>query len=272
MAVLSYMTSNNITGVRGNHDQKVIEWRGWINWIRSLPAGKEWLENLDTRWVVAEVGGASPDMWVEKEKKNNKSKWWKTIPKGWILFGDHFKVARAMSRAQYDYLLSLPIRLYIPSAHTFIVHAGLLPSDPLYPPTHFRQPLAHVPSLPLAITKGKPMPKNDTITLLRGLQELSLLKDVPQNKVPWTVLNIRSIFSGKVSRCANVTLSSPTMPAIYTSYVAKRTARHGPKSGSTICLAVKDSTMMWPRNPKMICYLVIPFPSFTATPHRGALM
>ena len=200
MAVLSYMTSNNITGVRGNHDQKVIEWRGWINWIRSLPTGKEWLKNLDIRWVEAEGKGASPDIWVEKEKKHNKSKWWRTIPKGWILFGDHYKIARAMSGVQYDYLLSLPLRLYIPSAHAFIVHGGLLPSDPLYPPVHSRQPLAHVPNLPLAVTMGKPMPKNDTITLLRGIQELSLIKDVPQNKVPWTVLNIRSISSGKVSR------------------------------------------------------------------------
>ncbi|KAF8239784.1 Metallo-dependent phosphatase [Tricholoma matsutake] len=199
MAVLSYMTSNNITGVRGNHDQKVIEWRGWINWIRSLPEGKEWFEKLDTRWVEAEADGASPDLWVEKEKKKNKSKWWKTIPKDWILFGDHYKVARGMSKAQYDYLLSLPLRLYIPSAHTFIVHGGLLPSNPLYPPGHSRQPLAHVPNLPLAITKGKSLPKNDTIAVMRGLQELSLLEDVPQNKVPWTVLNLRSILSGMVS-------------------------------------------------------------------------
>jgi Calcineurin-like phosphoesterase len=218
MGVLSYMTVNNITGVRGNHDQKVIEWRGWINWIRSLRGGKQWLKNLNTRWIEAEAGGASPELWVENEKKMNKNKWWKTIPKGWTLFGDHYKVARAMSEAQYDYLLSLPLRLYIPSAHTFIVHGGLLPSDPLYPSAHSRQPLAHVPSLPLN-TKGKSLPKNETIPVLRGLQELSLLKDVPQNKVPWTVLNLRSILSGMVSKCVKFILFPPSMPDIYASYV-----------------------------------------------------
>jgi len=238
MAILSYMSSNNITGVRGNHDQKVIEWRGWINWIRSFPGGKRWLKNLNTRWVEAEADGASPVIWVKKERKRNKSKWWKTIPKRWTLFSEHYKIARDMSEAQYDYLLSLPLKLYIPSAHTFIVHGGLLSSDPLYPPDHPRQPLARVPSLPLSITKGKPMPENNTIAILRGLQELALLKSVPQNNVPWTVLNLRSILSGKVSKCV-------TFPTCHAGYlflvlVAERTVNPGTKCGSTICLVVKD--------------------------------
>lgn len=36
LAVLSWMASRNVTAVRGNHDQKVIEWRSWINWSEFL--------------------------------------------------------------------------------------------------------------------------------------------------------------------------------------------------------------------------------------------
>jgi hypothetical protein len=56
--------------------------------------------------------------------------------------------------------------------------------------------------------KGGHREGNDTIALLRGLQERALLKDIPQNKDPWTVLNLRSIIRGKVSKYVNIILSS----------------------------------------------------------------
>jgi hypothetical protein len=233
MAVLSYMTTNNITGVRGNHDQKVIEWRGWMNWIRSLSKGKQWLENLHARWVEAEADGASPNHWIRKQRRKDKSKWWNTIPKGWKLFSDHYHLARAISEAEYDYLLSLPLRLYIPSSHTFVVHGGLLSSDPLYSPNDPRQPLAHVPSLPRAGW-------NDTTTLLRALQERALLEDIPQNKDPWTVLNLRSIIRGEVSKYVQY---GPFLSYIYSwTPVVERTVKHGLEYGIGTCLAVMDST------------------------------
>lgn len=33
--VVQSMAYSNVTGVRGNHDQKVIEWRSWIQWVQS---------------------------------------------------------------------------------------------------------------------------------------------------------------------------------------------------------------------------------------------
>jgi len=39
--------------------------------------------------------------------------------------------------------------------------------------------------------------------LLRALQERALLEDIPQNKDPWTVLNLRSIIRGEVSNRKN---------------------------------------------------------------------
>jgi hypothetical protein len=199
ISVLSYMASNNVTGVRGNHDQKIIEWRGWISYIKTLPGGRRWLEGKYAKYIKAEAEGVSPDIWVKKEKKQDKSKWWSMVPRGWVLFGEHFKIAHAMTDAQYSYLVSLPITLYIPSAHTYVVHAGLLPSDPNYAFNHHRQPLAHVPSYPPATKKGKSQSKNETVPILRELQELAIL-DVPQNRVPWDILNIRSVLDGKVTK------------------------------------------------------------------------
>jgi hypothetical protein len=185
------MALNNITGVRGNHDQKVIEWRTWLDWIESLRGGKQWLEETCDKWLEAQGKGVELDGWVNGEMKEKK-RWWKKVPRGWKLFGDHFQIARAMSRSEYEYLLSLPLILHVPTAHTYIAHAGVLSSDPRYEPSHQRQPLAHLPSLSSALEqlRGK-LPAD--IPLLRRLQEEALLREVPQNKDPWVVLNMRSV-------------------------------------------------------------------------------
>ena len=200
MSLLTYLASNNITGVRGNNDQKVVEWRGWLNWITSLPGGKCWLDRLEKnlpndiasdkskliQWMSYQRNGASKD----------DQKWWKLIPSGWLLFGDHYKVAKDMSDTGFQYLLDLPLRLYIPSAHVFIVHAGLLPSDPKYPYYDETQPLARMPKLEGVDTKHE----TSKVEGLRNLQEISLLKLIPQNMVPWVLLNMRSVWKGQVSK------------------------------------------------------------------------
>lgn len=199
LAVLSWMTSNNITGVRGNHDQKVIEWRGWLDWISTLPGGQRWLEQAQHRFLEAEKKGADLEVWEFKERKRDRS-WWKTVPDGWILFGDHFRIARAMSKEHYAYLLSLPLKLHIPSAHAFVVHAGVLPSDPRYPPYHKRQPLSHVPVLSARVKHDMPKGENSTLPLLRRLQEGAILNEVPQNTDPWVTLNMRGVQKHDVTR------------------------------------------------------------------------
>ncbi|GLB40398.1 putative calcineurin-like phosphoesterase [Lyophyllum shimeji] len=199
MQVLSYMASHNTTGVRGNHDQKVVEWRAWIHWIRSQRGGPRWLQHLSDAWSAEQADSPNPEAFVESQRKKSKhSHWWKKVPKGWKLFGDHFTIARAMSDAEYEYLRALPLTIHIPNAHAYIVHAGLLPSDPTYTPDHPGQPLATVPRLPKGSERGKT--QDETNRILRTLQERAILSNVPQNTVPYNVLNMRSILHGKVHK------------------------------------------------------------------------
>ncbi|TRM64716.1 Metallo-dependent phosphatase-like protein [Schizophyllum amplum] len=185
LAVLSYMSSHNITGVRGNHDQKVIEWRGWIDWIRAQPGGRKWLDELEENYQDNAEGKKLTE-WVESAKKKDESKWWDKIPEGWKLFSDHYNIARDMSETDYAYLKNLPLKIHVPSAHAFIVHAGLLPSDPNYKPTNPRQPLARIPDLRKDMLSHK-------YAALREVQERTILTEVPQNTDPWTNINMRSV-------------------------------------------------------------------------------
>ncbi|KAK1226577.1 hypothetical protein PQX77_010460 [Marasmius sp. AFHP31] len=204
MQVLHFMASNNITAVRGNHDEKVIEWRTWINWIHSIPKGRQWLLQTTDKWIEYQNNRgrdeSDVDEWVAKQMKQDRGnkKWWKKIPDGWQLFGDHYEIASAMSDEEYKYMVSRPLRIHAPSAHTFIVHAGVLASDPKRDPWDKRQPLATIPKVPHAVNNDVVLDKTG---LLRRLQELAVLSKVPQNLDPWVTLNMRGVRkSGKVTR------------------------------------------------------------------------
>ncbi|KAJ3714230.1 Metallo-dependent phosphatase-like protein [Lentinula raphanica] len=190
MSVLNFMAAHNITAVRGNHDQKVIEWRTWLEWIHTLPGGSDWLVHVQERWDKAQEHGADDvEEWVEEQVRHDKkhSKWWKRIPEGWQLFGDHYRIAEEMTHEQYLYMVQRPVRLHVPHAHTFIVHAGVLASDPNYKPGNKRQPLSHIPTL------YEPYADQERTSILRRLQELAILKEVPQNLIPWVTLNMRGV-------------------------------------------------------------------------------
>ncbi|KAK7050945.1 hypothetical protein VNI00_005057 [Paramarasmius palmivorus] len=194
MAVLDFMATNNITGVRGNHDQKVIEWRAWLDWIHTIPGGAHWLARCREKWDAAQKQGEDDvDAWVEKEMKKDKTnkKWWKKIPDGWKLFGDHYEIAAAMTDKEFQYMVSRPLRLHVPSAHTFIVHAGVLSSDPERNTWDTRQPLATIPHVP----------RRSPTSIIRRLQEVAILHKVRQNLDPWVTLNMRGVTKkGKITR------------------------------------------------------------------------
>ncbi|EKM78774.1 hypothetical protein AGABI1DRAFT_114368 [Agaricus bisporus var. burnettii JB137-S8] len=193
LAIIDYLTRHNITGVRGNHDQKVIEWKGWQDWFATLPGGNDWLSDLHSHWEKAAVKGKKLKNWVKNrrnESRGEDAKWWSLIPKQWVPFGDHYHIAKDLTDEQYSYFLSLPLKLHIPSAHAFIVHAGLLPYDLQYDfDDHKRQPLARAPRIRADILRFN----QGNIDAMRTLQERSVLQRVPHNTDPWVNLNVRSV-------------------------------------------------------------------------------
>lgn len=186
------MADHNIMGVRGNNDQTVIEWRAWRDWIQSLPGGREWLDSIDDQFLLDDdnrkESHPSQEFWTQDANRD----WENRIPQGWKLFGKHHKVARAMTQEHYDYLRSLPVVMHAPTGHTFFVHAGILAADPNRDLMHPRQPLSHWPTM----RTSKPKPH-----ILRSLQEAAILRDIPQNRDPWVLLNMRSVREdGSISR------------------------------------------------------------------------
>lgn len=248
--VISFLASNNILGVRGNHDQKVLEWRSWINWISSQPSGKDFLRLARDSWKEAEERGVPLEEWnqrqrklaakkAKKSKKSKKSsesttdedhineitaKYWQHVPSDWLLFSDACVVAKDMAEKDYEYLVSLPLRLYVPHAHTFLVHGGLLSHDPEYNYDDPSQPLAQKleASRTFAMSNklrdvmnpltgwlaglilqkedgGQPRVHDVMEDMRREKQERGIL-EMPLNKDPWVTLNIRGIKHGKVTR------------------------------------------------------------------------
>ncbi|KAI0041917.1 hypothetical protein FA95DRAFT_635956 [Auriscalpium vulgare] len=105
ISVLSFMTKNNITGVRGNHDQKVLEWRAWVDWIKSLGKGTGalWLDDVDMQWEAARKDPMiDEEEWVIAQKKSNEGEetWWDRVPDGWQMFSEHYHIARSITKAE----------------------------------------------------------------------------------------------------------------------------------------------------------------------------
>jgi len=115
------------------------------------------------------------------------------FPGDWKWGSAHWLIARDMTNGQYEYLLSLPLVLHIPTLHTMVVHAGLLPLDPKKPLTSKQQPLAHVPVLPSG--------SESLEERLRSAQEMAVVDEIPQNNNPWVITNLRSLLeNGRVSK------------------------------------------------------------------------
>ncbi|KAH8822965.1 Metallo-dependent phosphatase-like protein [Flagelloscypha sp. PMI_526] len=190
MATLDFMTRHNVLGVRGNHEQQVIEWRAWMDWIRSSSEGGRWLDTIDRRWEEVHKLGKDTKKWLRNEIQRIPSKWVKRIPKKWKLFGEQYRIARQLTDQEWKYLQNLPVVLHIPHAHMYIVHAGLLPFDPRRDHKHHSQPLSKMPVLL----------RPPSESALRFAQETAVLDDIKPNKDPWSLLNMRAILQGKVTR------------------------------------------------------------------------
>ncbi|WVF69868.1 hypothetical protein IAT40_004649 [Kwoniella sp. CBS 6097] len=180
--VLWWMNERRVLGVRGNHDQAVIQWRAWMEWA----GGQDWEAYVDS--LAAGDGEEGVLSALGKEGKAYPSSWkWK---------GEHWKIARTLPKRLYLYLLDLPLALHLPSLHTIVVHAGLLPSDPLQPSSSASQPLVQYSDLKIEGLSEE---------AIRNSEEVSILFDIPQNSVPWNLLNMRGVYThgkkkGKVTK------------------------------------------------------------------------
>ncbi|KAI0714339.1 Metallo-dependent phosphatase-like protein [Cerioporus squamosus] len=205
--------------------------------------GSQFLALVESEWLrdrTSDPTGAGADAqeWVDTMRKRAvgtwREEWWRRIPqpgkgrssKDFIMLGDHYWIARDMKPEHAEFLFSLPLVIHVPSEHFFLVHGGLLPSDPRRPADDKHQPLAHPPSPdgdddsernvddddyeyptldPASVQKVFPrlasLELDDEVEELRVLQERALIHEVPHNRDPWVVLNIRSVRKGgKVSR------------------------------------------------------------------------
>ncbi|WVQ97913.1 hypothetical protein IAU59_005030 [Kwoniella sp. CBS 9459] len=179
--VLWWMNERRVLGVRGNHDQAVIQWRAWMEWA----GGQDWEAYVDSLAAGGDEGVL-----------NALGKEGKAYPSSWKWKGEHWKIARALPKRLYLYLLDLPLALHLPSLHTIVVHAGLLPSDPLRSASSDVQPLVQYSDLTIEGLSEE---------AIRNSEEISILFDIPQNSVPWNLLNMRGVYThgkkkGKVTK------------------------------------------------------------------------
>lgn len=91
------MASNNVTGVRGNHDQAVIEWRGWIDRVLAMKGGQQWLERLEKLSKRDMEDELKVLQGKKKGKKGEVLAEWKRIPKEWAFMDDHYHIARCVT-------------------------------------------------------------------------------------------------------------------------------------------------------------------------------
>ncbi|KAH9939507.1 Metallo-dependent phosphatase-like protein [Amylocystis lapponica] len=213
---------------------------------KSVHTGREFLWLVEMEWRHAQMhdpeGAVDPDAWADVARKRARgtwrAEWWRRIPapgkgrteKDWMIFSDHYWLARDLTREEAEYLYSLPLVLHAPSLHMFVVHAGLLPSDPKRTPTDARQPLAHTPDIEapevpddfeseydaglesdgilgyddsqdVLLRRADAAYSKVLEEQLRTAQEKALLRDISDNRVPWVLLNMRGVRrKGKVTR------------------------------------------------------------------------
>lgn len=92
-------------------------------------------------------------------------------------------------------MLNLPLFVHLQPLHFVLVHAGLLPSDPSLPLTSRRQPLSKRPSKSFSEVDELDQLDGEKLDIesLRTMQELRVINDIPQNRDPFTPLNMRTL-------------------------------------------------------------------------------
>ncbi|KAF9316728.1 hypothetical protein BG003_001639 [Podila horticola] len=131
LRVIDKARALNALCVRGNHDDKVIRWRGYLN---SLTAQQLQALDLDsqTRPEIANID-ALPEYDPERPDLRPLAQL-RSIPADLVENSEHHRIAKAMTPEQYDYLTSCPLMLAVPQEMSvkkvpvYVVHAGIDPN------------------------------------------------------------------------------------------------------------------------------------------------
>lgn len=111
---VDYIKSLNAPTVRGNHDDGILMWRHWMEDEYREHFSSDPSNNFDfSTWsALSEDAGKSTR---------------RRYPKSWKWGSQHFHIAKKLSQSSFEWYADLPLTLHIPSLHSFIVHAGMLP-------------------------------------------------------------------------------------------------------------------------------------------------
>jgi hypothetical protein len=199
--VLTFMRKNRARGVRGNHDEKVIEWRNWMIWAGTKGSDSIAAEQEDDSAANKAGGWRAMLSKLDWEYGADKGRLLtqlqslgRPFPDDWEWRSEHWKIARDMSKKDYEYLVSLPLALHIPSIHSLVVHAGLLARDTTKDALDVTQPYDSLYTSDLSQPPA----------LSRADGELAVLRLIKQNRQPYTLLNIRSVLkNGDVTKSSN---------------------------------------------------------------------
>ncbi|TNY21561.1 hypothetical protein DMC30DRAFT_375637 [Rhodotorula diobovata] len=118
LATVSLLRKLGARGVRGNHDQRVLEWRKWME-ATFTP-----VTVYDSTGALLGPSYAHLDPSLTPSQLSSLGL---VVPDGWEWGGDHFEIARHLSSADVAYLEQLPLTLWVDELRSYVVHAGMVP-------------------------------------------------------------------------------------------------------------------------------------------------
>ncbi|KAG0340680.1 hypothetical protein BG004_006324 [Podila humilis] len=121
----------NAECVRGNHDDKVIRWRGYLDSLNTTQFAALDLDSK-SRPDVLDID-ALPEYDPERPELKPRSQM-RSIPADLVENSEHHRIAKQLTKEQYQYLvgcpliLSLPKELSVKKVPVYVIHAGIDPS------------------------------------------------------------------------------------------------------------------------------------------------
>ncbi|KAF8951991.1 hypothetical protein CPC16_003599 [Podila verticillata] len=120
----------NALCVRGNHDDKVIRWRGYLDslspvQLTALDLDSKSRPEVDNIDLLPEYDPERPELKPLAQMRS--------IPADLVQNSEHHRIAKAMTPEQYQYLVGCPLMLQLPKelsvrkVPVYVVHAGIDP-------------------------------------------------------------------------------------------------------------------------------------------------